>query len=134
MHRIVGQNISKYLIRDERLVQFFEKLKGTGKETFIITNSPFYFVWVAVFFFNDVFTIANSFYRDIGMTYLLGENWHSYFDVVIAKAKKPDFFVDKMRPFREFIKEVHMTDWGPVTALEKGKVYLEVRFFFITSQ
>ncbi|RXG73348.1 5'-nucleotidase domain-containing protein 3 [Armadillidium vulgare] len=106
MHRIVGQDVPKHLVRDPKLVDFFQRLKRSGKETFIITNSPYYFV-------------------DLGMTFLLGENWQDYFDVVIAKAKKPDFFTDNMRPFRELVKEIHMTCWGPVKCLEKGKVYLE---------
>lgn len=60
------------------------------------------------------------------MNYLLGENWQDYFDVVIAKAKKPDFFVDNMRPFRELVKELHVLCWDPVKSLDKGKIYLEV--------
>lgn len=60
------------------------------------------------------------------MTYLLGEDWRQYFDVVIASAKKPAFFTDSMRPFRELNEEILVQTWGPVTNLEKGKVYLEV--------
>ena len=60
------------------------------------------------------------------MNYLLGEDWQKYFDVVIARAKKPDFFVDKVRPFREFNKEIHMSSWNRVNRLEEGKIYLEV--------
>lgn len=60
------------------------------------------------------------------MTYLLGEGWREYFDVVIASAKKPAFFTDSMRPFRELNEEILVQTWGPVTSLEKGKVYLEV--------
>lgn len=60
------------------------------------------------------------------MTYLLGEDWREYFEVVIASAKKPAFFTDCMRPFRELNEEILVQTWGPVTSLEKGKVYLEV--------
>ena len=60
------------------------------------------------------------------MTYLLGEDWRQYFDVVIASAKKPAFFTDSMRPFRELNEEILVQTWGPVTSLETGKVYLEV--------
>lgn len=60
------------------------------------------------------------------MSYLLGENWRDYFDVVVASAKKPAFFTDSMRPFRELNEEIHIKTWGPVTKLEKGKIYLEV--------
>ncbi|XP_069941906.1 5'-nucleotidase domain-containing protein 2 isoform X3 [Cherax quadricarinatus] len=44
MHRVVGRNISEYLIKDPSLVDFFDRLKKHNKEIFIITNSPFYFV------------------------------------------------------------------------------------------
>ncbi|XP_045108615.1 5'-nucleotidase domain-containing protein 3-like isoform X2 [Portunus trituberculatus] len=106
MHRIVARNIEEYLIKDPGLVTFFERLKNNNKELFIITNSPFSFV-------------------NVGMTYLLGEDWRQYFDVVIASAKKPAFFTDSMRPFRELNEEILVQTWGPVTSLEKGKVYLE---------
>ncbi|XP_064086629.1 5'-nucleotidase domain-containing protein 3-like isoform X1 [Macrobrachium nipponense] len=106
MHRIVSRNISEHLIKDPNLVTFFERLKTTGKEIFLITNSPFYFV-------------------NAGMSYLLGENWRDYFDVVVANAKKPAFFTDSMRPFRELNEEILMQTWGPVDKLEKGKIYLE---------
>ncbi|XP_042861685.1 5'-nucleotidase domain-containing protein 2-like isoform X2 [Penaeus japonicus] len=106
MHRIVGRNISEYLIKDPDLVTFFQRLKESNKEIFIITNSPFYFV-------------------NAGLSYLLGENWRDYFDVVVASAKKPAFFTDSMRPFRELNEEIHTQTWGPVTQLEKGKIYLE---------
>ncbi|KAG0721009.1 5'-nucleotidase domain-containing protein 2 [Chionoecetes opilio] len=106
MHRVVGRNISEYLIKDPGLVTYFDRLKSKNKELFIITNSPFPFV-------------------NVGMTYLLGENWREYFDVVIASAKKPAFFTDCMRPFRELNEEILVQTWGPVTSLEKDKVYLE---------
>lgn len=105
MHRIVGRNISEYLVKDPGLVTFFERLKNSGKETFLITNSPFSFV-------------------NAGMIYLLGENWRDYFDVVVANAKKPNFFVVN-RPFRELNEEIDSQTWLPVNKLEKGKVYLE---------
>nr|XP_053629304.1 5'-nucleotidase domain-containing protein 3-like isoform X1 [Cherax quadricarinatus] len=106
MHRVVGRNISEYLIKDPSLVDFFDRLKKHNKEIFIITNSPFYFV-------------------NAGMSYILGENWRDYFDVVVANAKKPAFFTDSMRPFRELNEEIHVQTWGPVTSLDKGKIYLE---------
>ncbi|XP_076062811.1 5' nucleotidase C isoform X2 [Oratosquilla oratoria] len=106
MHRIVGMNIGEYLIKDPNLITFFNSLRENNKEVFIITNSPFSFV-------------------NVGMSYLLGENWQDYFDVVIANAKKPAFFTDCVRPFRELNKEIHMQTWGPVHKLEKGKIYLE---------
>lgn len=74
----------------------------------------------------DKIFIIFLFCRNFGLTYLLGENWRDYFDVVVANAKKPAFFTDSMRPFRELNEEIHIQNWGPVTKLEKGKIYLEV--------
>lgn len=67
--------------------------------------------------------------RNAGLSYLLGEDWREFFDVVVASAKKPAFFTDSMRPFRELNEEIHTQTWGPVTQLEKGKIYLEVGWF-----
>jgi len=106
MHRIVGANISHYLKKEPNLELFFKRLKDSNKEIFIITNSPFHFV-------------------NAGMSYLLGPDWRNYFDVVIAAAKKPAFFVEGMRPFRELNIDENMQRWGPVKKLEKGKIYLE---------
>uniref|UniRef100_A0A6A7FZ48 5'-nucleotidase domain-containing protein 3-like n=2 Tax=Hirondellea gigas TaxID=1518452 RepID=A0A6A7FZ48_9CRUS len=106
MHRIVGANIGNYLKKEPNLQTFFKRLQDNGKEIFIITNSPFYFV-------------------DVGMTFLLGDNWRDYFDVVVAGAKKPAFFVDNMRPFRELLVSERVQSWETVDSLEKGKIYLE---------
>ena len=107
MHRLVAGDIQKYLKKEPDLETFFKRLKDSGKEIFIITNSPFPFV-------------------DVGMKYLLGPDWREYFDVVVAGAKKPAFFVDSMRPFRELNTKENVQSWGPVTALQKSKIYLEV--------
>lgn len=106
MHRIVGANIGNYLKKEPNLELFFRRLKEAGKEIFLITNSPFHFV-------------------NVGMSYLLGPDWRDYFDVVVAGAKKPAFFVDSMRPFRELDPANRVQSWGPVQSLQKGKIYLE---------
>ncbi|KAF2368224.1 HAD-superfamily hydrolase subfamily IG 5'-nucleotidase [Trinorchestia longiramus] len=106
MHRIVGANMGNYLKKEPNLEIFFNRIKEHGKKVFIITNSPFHFV-------------------NVGMQYLLGPDWREYFDVVVAGAKKPAFFVDRMRPFRELDTTLGVQSWGPVECLEKGKIYIE---------
>ncbi|KAA0201849.1 hypothetical protein HAZT_HAZT000276 [Hyalella azteca] len=107
MHRIVAADIGNFLKKEPNLEIFFRRLKEHGKEVFIITNSPFHFV-------------------NVGMNFLLGPDWRDYFDVVVAGAKKPAFFVDRMRPFRELDTSPQgVQSWGPVECLEKGKIYLE---------
>lgn len=77
------QTINHYLEKHETLNVFMDKLKAAGKSTFLITNSPFKFV-------------------DVGMRYMMGQDWVTKFDVIVAQARKPTFFTQrgKCKPFR----------------------------------
>lgn len=77
------QTIGQYLEKHETLNVFMDKLKAAGKSTFLITNSPFKFV-------------------DVGMKYMMGQDWVNKFDVIVAQARKPTFFTQrgKCKPFR----------------------------------
>lgn len=67
---------------------------------------------------------------DIGMKFLVGNDWKDYFDVVIVQARKPKFFTEETRPLRIY-DEVNKTQlWDRVTKLEKGIIYLEVCLFW----
>lgn len=44
MHATVMKNTEKYIERNSRLVQYFQKLQQAGKNLFLVTNSPFSFV------------------------------------------------------------------------------------------
>lgn len=76
---------------------------------------------------------------DIGMKFLVGDDWKDYFDVVIVQARKPKFFTEESRPLRIY-DEINKTQlWDRVTKLEKGVIYLEVcikrfAFFFLISR
>ena len=54
MHRIVGDNIGKYLKKENNLELFFQKIKDHKKEAFIITNSPYQFVDVSITCFRSL--------------------------------------------------------------------------------
>lgn len=43
---MVVKNVSEYLEQDVDLKRFFERLKKAKKNTFLVTNSPFHFVYV----------------------------------------------------------------------------------------
>ncbi|KAH9618748.1 hypothetical protein KSS87_021337 [Heliosperma pusillum] len=85
-HRAIIADPHKYLVKNDQLYCFLRMLREKGKKLFLLTNSPFYFV-------------------DGGMRFLLqdslegGDSWRELFDVVIAKANKPDFYKSE-RPFR----------------------------------
>jgi len=46
MHQLVAENVSEYLEQNKDLRRFFNRLRNAGKKTFLVTNSPFHFVYV----------------------------------------------------------------------------------------
>ena len=46
MHQVVQSKPEEYLEKDPHLESFFDKLIKAGKKLFLVTNSPFNFVWV----------------------------------------------------------------------------------------
>lgn len=61
-----------------------------------------------------------------GMDMLVGEDWKTYFDVIIVQARKPRFFTEKSRPIRVYDHRSGCNVWDRVTKLEKGVIYSEV--------
>jgi len=70
---------SKFINPDVRLKQLLQRLRSSGKQTFILTNSDWW-------------------YTDSIMTHLLGQSWCSMFDLVIVDASKPKFFSGNQEP------------------------------------
>ncbi|PAV84722.1 hypothetical protein WR25_10143 [Diploscapter pachys] len=69
----IMKNPDVYVHKDERAPIFLKQLKESGKRTFLLTNSD----WP---------------YTNVMMTYLIGENWRSYFDITVVDARKPKWF------------------------------------------
>ena len=67
-----------YFEENVRLKPFLERLRNANKQLFLITNSAYWYV-------------------NQGMTYLLGKQWHEFFDIVICQARKPSFFGARRR-------------------------------------
>uniref|UniRef100_A0A1B6MMD8 5'-nucleotidase domain-containing protein 3 n=1 Tax=Graphocephala atropunctata TaxID=36148 RepID=A0A1B6MMD8_9HEMI len=106
MHKILQQDVSKYIEKNSELVYFFQRLVDAGKKLFLVTNSPYKFV-------------------NKGMSWMLGDDWENYFDVIIVQARKPLFFTDESRPLRVYDKENDTYLWDRVTELKKGTIYFE---------
>ena len=70
--------IESYFEENDRLKPFLQRLRDANKEIFLITNSAYWYV-------------------NHGMSYLLGENWRNFFDVIICQARKPSFFGEEKR-------------------------------------
>ncbi|XP_067010623.1 5'-nucleotidase domain-containing protein 3 [Anabrus simplex] len=106
MHGIVENNVAEYLEENKDIRKVFDRLVAARKKLFLVTNSPYHFV-------------------DRGMKFLVGEDWCDFFDVIIVQARKPKFFTDESRPFREYNKKSGTQLWDRVHKLEKGKIYYE---------
>ena len=81
-HAETRSNPQLYLHRDPMCIPYLERLVNAGKQLFVITNSPFETV-------------------DKGMSYMVGNRWRDFFDVIIVQAGKPHFFTNNNKPFRE---------------------------------
>jgi len=106
LYQEVSSNLDRYLVKDS-MRDLIGYLKSEGKTLFLITNSGFSFT-------ND------------GMRWMAGDDWQDAFDVVVVNAKKPGFFNQGKRPFRQVHgKQGLDLSWERITKLKKGQVYSE---------
>eukprot|EP00116_Pleurobrachia_bachei_P004356 sb/3464618/ len=105
LHGHIMENIGDYLEPNPRLEGMLKMMRDTGKQTFVLTNSPYKFI-------------------DVGMSQIIGSHWMELFDIVICLSKKPHFFNDTKRPFRRVSSNNEPT-FGQVNQLVKGEVYCE---------
>ena len=75
----VALDPARYIHKSPNLAKMLSQLRLGGKKVFLLTNSLF-----------D--------YTQVVCTYLLGEDWLDYFDIVIAGARKPGFLLDPSLP------------------------------------
>lgn len=109
VHRGILADPTRYLLKNGQLLRFLRSLKDKGKKLFLMTNSPYHFV-------------------DGGMRYLMEESfglrdsWRDLFDVVIAKANKPEFYTSE-HPFRCYDEERDTLAFTKVDAFHPDKIY-----------
>ncbi len=102
----VAADLPRYTVRDPRLGSTFHRLRSSGKRIFLLTNS-------------------NPGYTEHMMSYLLGgadngyPSWRHYFDVIIASAKKPFFFITDQK-FKELASDGREVDFKH---FERGHIY-----------
>ncbi|KAL2502403.1 HAD-superfamily hydrolase [Forsythia ovata] len=108
-HRGILADPHKYLVKNGQLLRFLRMLREKGKKLFLLTNSPYYFV-------------------DGGMSFMLEDSlghldsWRELFDVVIAKANKPEFYTSE-HPFRCYDVEKDTLAFSKVDAFLPNKIY-----------
>uniref|UniRef100_A0A1I7VKR8 5'-nucleotidase domain-containing protein 4 n=1 Tax=Loa loa TaxID=7209 RepID=A0A1I7VKR8_LOALO len=100
----VLQNLDKYIIKDNRIKPLLQLINAHGGRTFLLTNS-------------------NYSYTNGVLSYLIGPDWTSYFDVSIVDAKKPLWFA-KGTVFRQIDTATGTPKIGVHQGLlKKGDVY-----------
>ncbi|EJW82969.1 hypothetical protein WUBG_06119, partial [Wuchereria bancrofti] len=101
----VLQNLDKYIIKDNRIKPLLQLINAHGGRTFLLTNS-------------------NYSYTNGILSYLIGPDWTSYFDVSIVDAKKPLWFM-KGTVFRQIDTDTGAPKIGVHQGLlKKGDVML----------
>ncbi|KAL1553835.1 5'-nucleotidase domain-containing protein-like protein isoform X4 [Salvia divinorum] len=111
VHRGILSDPQKYLVKNGQLLRFLRMLREKGKKLFLLTNSPFHFV-------------------DGGMRFMLQDSlgdqdsWRELFDVVIAKANKPQFYTSE-HPFRCYDVEKDTLAFTKVDAFLPNKIYYQ---------
>ncbi|ESW26837.1 hypothetical protein PHAVU_003G152500 [Phaseolus vulgaris] len=109
VHRGILSDPRRYLVKNGKILRFLKMLRERGKKLFLLTNSPYYFV-------------------DGGMRFMLEDSmdcrdsWMELFDVVIAKANKPQFYTSE-HPFRCYDKEKDTLTFTKVDEFLPGKIY-----------
>ncbi|KAJ4709460.1 5'-nucleotidase domain-containing protein [Melia azedarach] len=108
-HRGILSDPYRYLVKNCQVLRFLKMLREKGKKLFLLTNSPYYFV-------------------DGGMRFMLEDSmgyrdsWRELFDVVIAKANKPDFYKSE-HPFRCYDSEKDNLAFTKVDVFLPDKIY-----------
>jgi hypothetical protein len=102
----VRPDIHKYIHQDSALPLFLSNLKRAGKSVFLITNS-------------------NAEYTHFVASYILGEDWRTYFDHIVTDAQKPKFFTNKsfqQHPYSHEPRTVYFGDHlvGDVAVVESS--------------
>ncbi|KAF1788437.1 HAD-like domain [Phytophthora cactorum] len=105
MHKEVARDLPKYIEPNPALRPLLERIRDSGKKSFLCTNSSFPYI-------------------NAGLRYMLGDDWRELFDVVIVSARKPKFYT-RQRSFRMLDIRHKQVQWHAVRALHRGEVYTQ---------
>jgi HAD superfamily 5'-nucleotidase-like hydrolase len=106
---VIAADMTTYIERDPHLAEALHKMRSSGKQLFLLTNSA----WD---------------YTNPVMKYMLDgvldayPSWRNYFDIVVVSAQKPSFFTDR-RPFEEVDNEGRVIGTMLTGAFQRHKVY-----------
>ena len=80
----VTKNMDQFIIQDQKIPEFLETFKSSGKKLFIVTNSPYPYTQKLLNY------TLSPFLKD-------HHHWQDLFDIIITLAEKPQFFTTRQR-------------------------------------
>ncbi|VDM19090.1 unnamed protein product [Hydatigera taeniaeformis] len=104
LHSTICDDLERYVKPNAEIRHLLVHLASHAKSLFLISNSGADFITK-------------------GMRYVVGREWERFFDVIIVKANKPDFFRSNSAPFRAIDETGAFKSWEGVTKLERGQFY-----------
>lgn len=75
MKETIMEKTEKYVMRENRARVLLQQLREAGRQTFLLTNSDYR-------------------YTDRMMSFILGDDWRSFFNIIVVDAKKPKWFAE----------------------------------------
>ncbi|KAL5538875.1 hypothetical protein UlMin_044191 [Ulmus minor] len=109
VHNRILADPHRYLVKNDKVFRFLKMLREKGKKLFLLTNSPYKFVDGGMQFISKD-SMAGS------------DSWRELFDVVIARANKPDFYHTN-HPFRCYDTENDRLAFTKVDSFLPNKIY-----------
>ena len=106
LHETIAEEPERFIHPVPGLRELLQRCRASGKQLFLLTNSPLSFV-------------------DKGLRFLYGDDWRETFDAVVISADKPSFY-HREAPFRSFDASGRFVKWSQASAdeLAKGRVLL----------
>uniref|UniRef100_A0A158QEX1 Serine/threonine-protein kinase tousled-like 2 n=1 Tax=Hymenolepis diminuta TaxID=6216 RepID=A0A158QEX1_HYMDI len=134
LYRTICADLKSYIKPNPQLRDLLIHLASHAKSLFLISNSGADFMQVENLCTSKAYLLdANAIcrklrfillvYRSKGMRYVVGNGWERFFDVIIVRANKPDFFRSNSAPFRAVDESGAFESWAESTKLERGHLY-----------
>lgn len=81
MKEIVLNDRQKYIIKDPRIKQFLLQIRNSGKQSFLLTNSEYFYTNVGALFLKkkNLFKFIEIFFKKLFFTYYLKNLKISFF-------------------------------------------------------
>ncbi|KHN82191.1 5'-nucleotidase domain-containing protein 2 [Toxocara canis] len=113
MYRAVSQNLEHYVHKNVGLKEYLSRLIASGKQLFMVTNSPFSFIFCVIII---------GYFLSVGVVVMRLRCLFVLLNVEDIIFLLPVYFKGRA-PFRSYHEEDDSLSYEKVTSLESGKIY-----------